>query len=287
MLLKLAPELCPPMEINYNWAGSHDQEEYERGFASLFVEHYFPYLLQKLRSHQIDLADARVLDIGCGFGPLAYAFVIYWLGHERTDDKSIRYLGIDIREDAVEWLQSAYQKYPFMQFLHHQAASKNDYIGPGNTVATDCGSKGVTSATSSGEETAFVIPEDFACNLQWSSSVFTHLTPEACVTALKTIARCSQKKCLQVNTWFIVDEESKYSLAAGIADRQLPIDCGKFLTFSAENPLLTTCYKLEAIEQIYEDAGLKIVEIDRGSWRGKAYQNRANHYQDIIVSQPR
>ncbi|MCH2113290.1 MAG: hypothetical protein MK171_00030 [Pirellulales bacterium] len=270
--------------MNYNWAGSKQREQYERDFASPFVEHFFPFLLQTLGSHQIDPADARLLDIGCGFAPMAYAFVIYSSSLQKTSDGGVRYLGIDIRDDAVQWLQDAYRKYEFIRFLHHQADNKSDYVGAGNTVATDCASEGKTSATSSGEEAAYKIPEDFSYNLQWSSSVFTHLTPEACVTALQTINRCSRRPCVQVNTWFLIDEQSRYAMAAGIADRQLPIDCGKFLTFSAENPLLTTCYKIEAVEQIYDEAGLEIVEIDRGSWRGKAYNNRANHYQDVIVS---
>ena len=287
MFTDLAPELCPPVEINYNWAGSTERELYEYEFSSRYTEYIFPFMLQTLRNHRIDPADARLLDIGCGFAPLAYAFVIFESSLPKTEAQGASYLGIDIREDAVQWLQDAYKAYPSIQFLHHQADNKSDYIGEGNTVATDCVSKGRTSASSSGDEAAYSFPDGFSYNLQWSGSVFTHLTPEACLTALQTIARCGSQKCVQINTWFIIDDESKYAMAAGVSDRQLPIDCGKFLTYSAENPLLTTCYKLEAIEQIYDEAGLEIVEIDRGSWRGKSYNNRANHYQDVIVSVPK
>jgi hypothetical protein len=89
-----------------------------------------------------------------------------------------------------------------------------------------------------------------------------------------------------VNTWLIIDNESAYSLAAGSADRELPFDFGDFLTYSESNPLVCTCYKIEAIERMYRESGLEIVSIDKGSWRGPAYKNGANHYQDIIISRP-
>jgi len=284
MLCDLTAELCPPVEINYNWAGSAERDEYEAAFASAAAEHIFPFLLQTLRGRGIDPADIRLLDVGCGFAPMALAFTILQASRQQTLDGSVRYLGIDIREDAIRWLQDAYKEYPTIQFLHHCAGGKTDYIGEGNTVATDCVDKGRTSATSDGKEAAYRIPDDFSFNLQWSSSVFTHMTPEAAVTALKTVAGRGMPECVQVNTWFVVDDESRYAMTAGLADRQLPVDCGPFLSYSADNPLLTTCYKLEAVEKIYDEAGLEIVEIDRGSWRGKAYRNRANHYQDVIVS---
>ncbi|HCN08922.1 MAG TPA: hypothetical protein DIT01_13400 [Lentisphaeria bacterium] len=284
ILSELTSELCPPVEINYNWAGSRQRDEYERDFAALYVEHILPFLLQALPGHGIEPADIRLLDIGCGFAPMALAFTILQSSQQRTLDEDVRYLGIDIREDAIQWLQDAYKQYPFIRFLHHRAKQESDYIGEGNTVATDCGEKGRTSATSDGTESAYCIPDAFTFNLQWSSSVFTHMTPEAAVTALRTIAERCMPGCVQVNTWFVVDAESRYAMAAGLADRQLPVDCGRFLSFSSDNPLLTTCYKEDAILEIYQEAGLEIIEIDRGSWRGKAYRNRANHYQDVIIS---
>ena len=75
MFTDLAPELCPPVEINYNWAGSTERELYEYEFSSRYTEYIFPFMLQTLRNHQIDPADARLLDIGCGFAPLAYGTV--------------------------------------------------------------------------------------------------------------------------------------------------------------------------------------------------------------------
>ncbi len=284
MLRDLTSALCPPVEINYNWAGSTQRDEYERDFASLYVEHIFPFLLQTLRGRGIDPAHIGLLDIGCGFAPMALAFVILQSSLQKTFDADVRYLGIDIREDAIRWLQDAYKEYPFIRFLHHRADQESDYIGAGNTVATDCIKKGRTSAASDGKEAAYRIPEDYSFNLQWSSSVFTHMTPAAAVTALKTVAGRGMPGCVQVNTWFIVDDESRYAMASGLADRQLPVDCGQFLTYSEENPLLTTCYKGDAVEQIYDKSGLDIIAIDRGSWRGKAYRNRANHYQDVVVS---
>jgi hypothetical protein len=92
------------------------------------------------------------------------------------------------------------------------------------------------------------------------------------------------KNSIQFNTWLIIDDESRYSLALGIADRTLPIDCGDYLTYSKTNPLVCTAYKIEAVRNLYASAGLEILKIERGAWRGGAAKNPANHYQDMVVS---
>ena len=60
-------------------------------------------------------------------------------------------------------------------------------------------------------------------------------------------------------------------------------DFGDFLTYSRENPLVCTAFKIENFE-FYEKADLEILDIEHGSWRGKYFKNSASHYQDIIIS---
>ena len=57
----------------------------------------------------------------------------------------------------------------------------------------------------------------------------------------------------------------------------------EFLTYSKENPLLNTAYKIEYIQKAYKKAGLKIEEIIHGSWRGNK-SNHLNSDQDIIIA---
>jgi hypothetical protein len=73
-------------------------------------------------------------------------------------------------------------------------------------------------------------------------------------------------------------------MAIGAADRKCEIDLGSYLTYSADNPLVCTMYKLEAVKELYFKAGFKIIDILRGSWRGSNIQNQFNHYQDVVVA---
>lgn len=267
--------LTPPLKKNWNWGKG--RSDYIKHFSSYFIEYIFPYLLKSANDHGVSLKKLSILDIGCGWAPLAIPFVINNQVSLSNEDVGNRYLGIDIRKDAIEWLRCAYSKYNNVSFQLHTAAIEADYIGAEHK-------KTKTLAESDGLEAKFSIPNDFCANIQWSSSVFTHLTPQACTQALFSIKENCLSSGIQINTWLIVDDESRYSLAAGIADRELPFDCGDFLTYSEMNPLICTAYKLEAIERIYRNSGLEIIKIDRGSWRGPTYQNNAKHYQDIIIS---
>ena len=276
-LEQLIQKLTPPRKKNWNWGR---QRGYTKQFSADFIEYIFPYLLSNAENEGLSIENLSFLDIGCGWAPLAIPFVIF---NQSTNDlnKKNRYLGLDIREDAIQWLIHTYSDYPSVQFHWHKALKEVDYIGAEH-------SQSKTFAASSGEETKFKLPKNFSHNIQWSSSVFTHLTPEACLNALKSIkANAYVSNNIQFNTWLIIDDESRYSLEAEIADRKLPIDCGDFLTYSRRNPLVCTAFKIEAIERFYDRAGLEIIRIDRGAWRGHAYKNRANHYQDIVISRVR
>jgi hypothetical protein len=270
-------KLTPPRSGNWNYEKL--KGNYVKQFSSKFIEFYFPYLLRSIREFRVSSDDIKLLDVGCGWGPMAIPCVLYEGAQDTGRRNQIRYLGIDIRQDAISWLSLAYRDYPFVNFKCHQATKEVDYINAEY-------SKLKTISKSNGEEGTLVIPSYFIHNVQWSSSVFTHLTPEACTQALKSIRASCESNSIQVNTWLIIDGESRYALATEMADRKLPIDCGDFLTYSDSNPLVCTAYKIEAIEKMYAEVGLEIVRIDRGSWRGAAYRNEANHYQDIVLSRP-
>jgi hypothetical protein len=270
--------LTPPDNIDWNWSRSQ-RRRHAKGFSERFVKFIFPYVLRNAVDHGIAPAEMVLLDLGCGWAPMAIPFVINGTVHGWNRGDQVRYLGIDIREDAVEWLTRTYADYPYVRFHHHRVRNGADYV---NAVQLHT----ETDAASDGAESDYAIDPGFVHNVQWSSSVFTHLTPQASSRALKFIRGCAAKTSLQVNTWLIIDDESKYALAAEIADRKLPYDFGDYLTYTKQNPLVCTAYKLEAIKRMYDEAGLEIVRIDRGAWRGPAYRNDADHYQDIVVSRP-
>jgi SAM-dependent methyltransferase len=262
-------KIIPPLELNHNW-GESTQEKYFSEFGKTEIKVIFPWLISMFNKYCKDTNKLNLLDIGCGAGAMAYPF------HLLVKEDEGRFLGLDIKKDMIDWLNNAYNVNN-ISFNHHYHDDSIDYCGSQNSGFTD----GKTLASSSGVEANFNLPID-EFNLQWSHSVFTHLTPEACVAGLSSIRRAMRRDSLQVNTWLIIDRMAHYSLKAGISDRQLPCDYGNFLSYSLHNPLVCTAYKEDFIRHAYETAGLEIIDILPGSWRGYTTNNVT--YIDIILS---
>ncbi len=260
----------PRPSINYN-ASSKSRRISKKQQFEPYAQKVLPFLLETYLSKNGSFPETfRFLDIGCGFGPLPYALRFL----EQAISKKVKYVGIDIRPESINWLRNAYQDYPDFEFLLQKASKSVDY------VASERGETH-TVIESDGSEGSYELSENY--DIQWSASVLTSMTKEATFLALKKIASNSGSNALQINTWFIIDDMSRYAMASGIADRKLPIDLGDFLTYSASNPLACLAYKEELIYNLYTSAGLEIVKILPGSWRG--YTDNHVHYQDIIVSQ--
>lgn len=233
----------------------------------------------------------KFLDLGCGFGPLALAIKLNILSKSKLKinikNKDIIYCGIDIREDCINFLKNAYKDEDNFYFHRHPSHSslKNiDYVGNFNKFKK---AKNETVFKSNGSETLYNLPFNFKSDIQWSSSFFTHLTPQAFINALKFINHSLHKDGLAINSFLILDNESYLSMKMGNSDRSNNCmhDFGNFVSTDIKNPLTATIYKLEFIEQSFKNNGLKIKSIQKGSWRGCNYRNDYSHYQDIIVAE--
>ena len=260
----------PAPALNYDSPYATKAEHKRMSFDPL-VKRILPFLL---KTYQIVNQGHRpetmqFLDIGCGLGPLAYA-LRHWFS---VTDQTVAYTGLDIRADAIGWLKTTYANDPEFEFLLHKSKAEADYIGALKQNSS-------THASSDGNEGAYRLTKLY--DIQWSGSVFTHMTKQTCLCALKSIADHSRETAIQCNTWVIVDEMSRYAMSAKIADRDMPFDFGDYLSYSETNPLLCTAYKIDTIKAIYEACGLEILDILYGSWRG--YTDNHIHSQDIIVS---
>lgn len=125
--------------------------------------------------------------------------------------------------------------------------------------------------------------ENMKFNCIWSSSVFTHMWPStarATLNCFRTIS--ADVESTQINTWLIVDEKTKIALANGTADRKLPLEVNGIFTYSWNNPLVCTAFRYSDVYSLYQQAGLKIVDILWGSWRGGL--SNGIHDQDIVIS---
>lgn len=174
------------------------------------------------------------------------------------------YVGIDIREDAINWLKNVYKDEKNFYFHKHSCKSENkiDYIGLIDKVKNTAVSK--TDFDSDGEESKYNLGFDFKADIQWSSSLFTHLTPQAVMKTLEFINNNLDREGLAINSWLILDNQSYLSMEMGLSDRGVHrYDFGSFVSRSKSNPLSGTIYKLEFIKEFYKRAGLKIVSIKR------------------------
>lgn len=126
---------------------------------------------------------------------------------------------------------------------------------------------------------------DAKFNCIWSSSVFTHMWPKTAKETLSCFRTISEHvNSIQINTWLILDDKAKTALSNGTADRKLSLHVNGIFTYSADNPLVCTAYSYSDVCLLYQQAGLKIVDIHWGSWRGGV--SIGVHYQDIVISQP-
>lgn len=270
VLVKLDKDkIIPPIEMNHNAGWSHD--EYRDKFALEEIHKFFPFCLKMKSEFSYSTKEINFLDIGCGAGAMAFPFHKYC-----PELKDGRYVGIDIKEPMIKWLADSYDLVENVSFVLQEASSNVDYTGSAESNFTD----GKTFSSSNGDEANYNLSGKF--NIQWSHSVFTHMTPESCLRGLSSASSVMEPGGIMINTWLIVDNLSFYSLRMGIADRKLPFEFDNFFSYSVDNPLVCTAYKIEFILHAYESAGLEIIEIMPGYWRGHSDNNVT--YQDIVIS---
>ena len=260
-------------EEKTNWNFSRVSGDTYSNYLETYLKSYLPLCLGELRKHDPNYKEIKVFDFGCGFGPMAYS--TYLLSN--TVETSVEYVGLDIRKDAIEWLSTRYKNIKSHSFIHNDVPAEYDYISAGQF------GRPTSSTSEKGEEGQFSIGSSH--NIQWSSSVFTHMTYQGALNALESISANASEKSVQLNSWLIVDDISLLGMHIGIADRQLPHDMGDFLTNNTLSPLECTAFKQNIIFDLYHRAGLEIIDIEYGGWRNKSKPNtKTNHYQDIIIS---
>ncbi|OUU13805.1 MAG: hypothetical protein CBB97_25555 [Candidatus Endolissoclinum sp. TMED37] len=259
-----------PYKQNHNWGLKN--KNYHKKFASKEILYYLPEIL-KYNHNRYTHITPKILDLGCGAGPMAFA---HKLTFEPETKKEIDFVGIDINQQAIDFLKKAYPKNYY--FHLHQGNDNINYIGKNLK-----GDNNNTLSHSDGNECDFKIGFEFKSDIQWSSSFFTHLTPNGCDKSLNFIKNNLSQDGYSFNSWLLIDPLSKASLKIGASDRKLNYDYGEYMSYSKENPLVCSAYKIDFVEKIYDKNELEIVSILRGSWRG-GEKNTFNHYQDIIVS---
>jgi len=285
MVKNLIKELLPNKKINYNFF-QNSLENYEEKFLNQYLYYILPLCLENIKIYNLNFP--KILDIGCGFAPMGLAAKIFrslWLNEKKIQDKEFdySYVGIDIRKDAIEYNKINYKKYPENYFLLHEASTNVDYIGDYAKFSNNASNIQTTSQISNGDETNYKIPFVYKADIQCSVSMFTHITPSALSNVVKFIYETLSDEGVTFNTCHIIDPESLFLMKTGLSDRYLEYDFGTFMSYSEKNPLLNTAYKIDYINEIYKNNGLKIINIIKGNWRNIKKKGDGID-QDIIIA---
>ena len=260
----------PRPSINFNQTPSKSISEYIDVYLSRSRDLELPFLIDTGSLGE----STCVLDFGCGLGRLAGAFAM-------SNGAYGRYFGYEPETVALDWLKSAYSGNEFFRFGGSPLPHDMNYV-------TNSGSLGTAAKSFEDRVGALPDPQVLAnlldghkFNLQFSSSVFTHMWGVDIVETIKRFRPIATKDAVFVNTWLIVDEFAQDALNSGTADRKLPIEVGGVLTYSHSNPLVCTAFRLNEVERIYQEAGHEIQDILYGSWSGRS---NGVTYQDIVIS---
>lgn len=255
----------PPPGINYNQVAAEDASTYVRTFKEQACLKELPFLMRQGLT-----PGSALLDYGCGLGRMAYAVSKY------LDPQRGAYFGYEPNQTSLTYLRDAWAPLPHFHFAGTELPPEEDYIA----IHQQAQRTGGTSAGLARLGDLCTRPID----VQYSSSVFTHMWRNDIVALLKEMTRVLAPAGVCVNTWLCVDDFAAYILRCGLADRTLQHRVKDVLTYSLDNPLTCAAYEWDTVQGIYHDAGHEITEVLWGSWSGR---DNGVHYQDIIVSRPR
>lgn len=248
-LLLLRGPLIPPLHLRWSYYRTYRHDGY-RHIANAATKEL---LTRGLQPHH------RVLDVGCGIGPLAIGLI----PHLTTGS----YDGFDVSAEAIAWCQRHItSRHPRFRFQHADL-SNTAYNPQGSSRAN-----GFRFPYSDGEF-------DFA----FLGSVCTHLMPDEVAHYLRELSRVLRPGGRCIISYYLLNETSLCGIDAGTS----------FLPFihpapghvrsrvvDPQNPELAIAHPQVEIERMYADAGLTIESPVRlgGWWHGVAHQ------QDVLAA---
>lgn len=216
-------------------------------------------LTDELQSRGANVCDGTLLDIGCGWGRLAYGLLERGFGG--------RYIGVDIVANRIAWLQREFApRQPRFSF-HHFDVANDRYNKNGSQSKIDF------NAVMADQKADTVI----------LLSIFTHLYEKEIIEYLATIRGLVSNNGLLVFTCFLYDGVAQ----GGIAERKSQFTFAHPLSERCrveklDEPHLAVAYTEQFVCESTRDAGFEC-EVFRGSWSGLEAPNG----QDWVVARPR
>ena len=74
-----------------------------------------PFVLETRAQYGSDTQPLKILDFGCGWGPMAIALKIY----QDTTCRTIQYYGVDVMIDAINFLSDKFREAQNFSFFHN------------------------------------------------------------------------------------------------------------------------------------------------------------------------
>lgn len=204
--------------------------------------------------------DARILDLGCGFGRIAMALA-------RQLAPKVRYFGLDPNAGGIEWAQrNITPHHPNFTFRRIDVRSL-----PYNPLGRE-----------SGGSLRFPF-EDASLDLVFMISVLTHVDLATVETYLREAARVLKPSGRLVTTMFLLDDEVDHLLAAGKGSFRMAAPCGPSRVENLANPELAIAHPRQRVVDILQSAGFARHAVFNGSWSGRASATPMD-FQDLLIA---
>jgi ubiquinone/menaquinone biosynthesis C-methylase UbiE len=202
--------------------------------------------------------ESKILDVGCGFAPLAAGLAGY-LSPEG------RYLGIDAVRIGVEWAaRTITPRYPNFQFswvdTYNQTYHRSGQLDP--------------------RSFRFPAP-DHEFDLVYLRSVFTHMPPEEVDHYLSEVRRVMRPRGRCLISYFLLNDDSVRLMSGERSVIDFAYDYGIYRKH-VPGPEGSFAYREEHVRHLYRKHRLSIVgPIHYGYWCGREVGRSS---QDIIVA---
>ncbi|HZM01119.1 MAG TPA: class I SAM-dependent methyltransferase [Planctomycetota bacterium] len=207
-------------------------------------------------------ADERVLDLGCGVGRSAVALTRF-MGARGS------YEGLDIVRPGIEWCRAHITpRFPSFRFTHADVYNRH-YNASGATQVSE-----------------YRLPyPDGEFDFVFLTSIYTHLVPRDARAYLAEIHRVLRPGGRCFNTFALLTEASRRSIAAGTALGGLSalrheVEEGCVVADPAD-PEFLIAYPEERVAAMYAACGFLPPVVIHGSWCGTEGAHRA---QDIVIA---
>jgi SAM-dependent methyltransferase len=247
--LPAADRPVPPPEVLPPYARQRDYVEAGRAFLEAAIQHGLE-------------PDHRVLDLGCGVGRFAVALTDYL-------DESGSYDGIDVSWRSIEicdrWIGSRFERFRF-----HLAKVFNTHYSPESEAGAS--------------EYRFPFP-DKAFDFVFSNSLFTHLMPEDVGNYINELARVLKPGSRTLNTFMLLNDESRAAIEAGKSQQRLPhvLRGGLLRVQRLDLPEAVTAHDEAFVRERHRRAGLEVQEpIRYGEWSGREPSGPGFSPQDVV-----